>query len=183
MQKLSLSIVLIPVIAISLDIFLYLILLRKTEYKRSFKQYIFTVLLFAFLFNTVWEILKIPLYKEGVYSWNHILFCVLASFADAIMVLLMYFVFSFIYKNPLWIKKINQAKIIFLILAGGIGAVLAETRHLSISTWSYAKAVPLIPVLNVGLSPVLQFMILSSLIYFVSFKMVMYDNLNHQQIP
>ncbi len=170
MQKLSLSIVLIPVIAISLDILLYVILLRKTTQPKIFKQYVLNVLLFAFLFNTVWEILQIPLYKEGAYSWSHVLFCVLASVADAIMVLLIYFGFSFIYKNPVWIKKMNPEKIIFLILAGGVGAVLAETRHLSIGTWSYATAMPIIPVLNVGLSPVLQFMILPSLIYVLSFK-------------
>ncbi|MBU1372654.1 MAG: hypothetical protein KJ712_03955 [Bacteroidetes bacterium] len=172
MQKLSLSIVLIPVIAISLNIFLYLILLRKSENKSSFKQYILTVLLFAFLFNTIWEILQIPLYKEGLYSLSHILFCVMASVADAIMVLLIFFGFSLIYKDSLWIKKIDLSKILFLIIAGGIGAVLAETRHLSIGTWSYAASMPIIPVITVGLSPVLQFMILPLLIYWVAFKVI-----------
>lgn len=179
MQKLTLSILLIPVIAISLDIFLYLILLRKTENKKSFKHFIFAVLLFAFLFNTAWEISQIPLYNEGVYSLSHILFCVLASVADAIMVLLIYFGFSFIYKNPLWVKKMALSKIILLIVTGGIGAVLAETRHLSIQTWSYATTMPIIPVVNVGLSPVLQFMILPLLIYWVAFKLAVRDNPNH----
>jgi hypothetical protein len=58
------------------------------------------------------------------------------------------------------------------MLTGGTGAVLAEVWQLSIGTWSYASAMPLIPVVNVGLSPVLQFMILPIFIYRLSFKML-----------
>jgi hypothetical protein len=173
MQGLSFSTVVIPVIAISLDILLYAILLHKVAKKRIFKQYVFTLILAAFLLNAVWEVLQIPLYVGGMYSWSHILFCLLASLADAIMVVLIYFGFAIIYKNAFWIQSLNLSRVIFLIMTGGIGAVLAETRHLSIGTWSYAETMPLIPVVAVGLSPVLQFMILPLLIYIISFKMVM----------
>lgn len=70
------------------------------------------------------------------------------------------------------VKNLNSKRIILLILTGGAGAVLAEIRHVSIGTWSYADTMLLIPVVNVGLSPVLQFMILPILIYRLSFKMV-----------
>lgn len=172
MQSLSFSIVLIPLIAISLSILFYVILLRKTTQKKIFKRYVLTIILAAFLLNAVWEILQIPLYVEGVYTWSHILFCLLASVADAIMVLLIYFGFGMIYKNALWIQNLNTSRIAFLVLAGGIGAILAETRHLSIGTWSYAESMPIIPIVNVGLSPVLQFMILPLLIYWVAFKVI-----------
>jgi hypothetical protein len=62
------------------------------------------------------------------------------------------------------------------MLIGSAGAVLAEIRHLSIGTWSYADAMPLIPVVHVGLSPVLQFTILPILIYSLSFKMLVKKN-------
>jgi hypothetical protein len=113
-----------------------------------------------------------PLFKGGDYEWQHIMFCVLASLADVIMVLLIYFGFALIYKNALWVKDLNTKRIILLILTGGAGAVLAEVWQLSIGTWSYTSAMPLIPVVNVGLSPVLQFMILPIFIYRLSFRMV-----------
>lgn len=172
MQSLSFSIVIIPLIAISLSILLYVVLLRKTTQKKIFKRYVLTIILAAFLLNAVWEILQIPLYVEGVYSWSHILFCLLASVADAIMVLLIYFGFGMIYKNALWIQNLNLSRIVFLVMVGGIGAVFAETRHLSMGTWSYAESMPIISVVNVGLSPVLQFMILPLLIYVVAVKTV-----------
>ncbi len=170
MRSLPLSITIIPGIAVLLDILLYVFLLRHTTEKKIFSRFVITTILFAFLFNVAWEILQIPLFKGGVYEWQHILFCVLASVADVIMVLIIYFGFALIYKNALWIKNLNTNRIILLILTGGAGAILAEIRHLSIGTWSYADAMPLIPIVNVGLSPVLQFMILPILIYSLSYK-------------
>ena len=172
MRSLSISITIIPGIAILLDILLYVILLRRTTEKKLFMRFVVTTILFAFLFNAVWEILQIPLYKEGVYTLQHILFCVLASVADVIMVLLIYFGFGIIFKNAFWINNSNIKRIILLMLIGGVGAVLAEIRHLSIGTWSYAESMPLIPDVHVGLLPVLQFMILPILIYRLSLNLV-----------
>lgn len=172
MRSFSFSITIIPGIAILLDILVYVFLLRHTTEKKFFNRFVITTILFAFFFNVAWEILQIPLFKGGVYEWHHILFCVLASIADVIMVLLIYLGFALIHKNVLWVKNLNSKRIILLILTGGAGAVLAEIRHESIGTWRYASAMPLIPVVNVGLSPVLQFMILPILIYRLSFKMV-----------
>ena len=50
-----------------------------------------------------------------------------------------------------------------------VEAVLAELRHLSSGSWGYADSMPIIPIINVGISPVLQFMVLPLLIYFLSF--------------
>jgi hypothetical protein len=178
MRSLSLSITIIPGIAILLDVLLHTFLLRHTTEKKIFNRFVIKTIFFAFFFNVAWEILQIPLFKGGVYEWHHILFCVLASVADVIMVLLIYFGFALIYKNALWVKNLNAKRIILLILTGGTGAILAEVRHLSIGTWSYAGAMPLIPVVNVGLSPVLQFMVLPILIYRLSYKIVVEKMLN-----
>ncbi|MEO5991648.1 MAG: hypothetical protein ABIP68_08435, partial [Ferruginibacter sp.] len=97
-------------------------------------------------------------------------FCIFASVADVIMVLLIYFGFALIFKNTFWADTLNSKRIVLLIFTGGAGAVLAEVYHLSIGTWSYASSMPIIPVVDVGLSPVLQFMILPILIYRLSFK-------------
>ncbi|MGY3053114.1 hypothetical protein ACVWYG_001311 [Pedobacter sp. UYEF25] len=171
MQNLSFSIIVIPAVAVLSDILLYAVLMRKSTQKKIFRMYVFVLLPIAFLLNAIWEVLQIPLYAGGTYSWAHILFCLLASVADAIMVLLIYFALALVYRKPLWIQNLTPNGIVSLILAGFIGAVLAETRHLSIGTWRYADIMPVIPILNVGLSPVVQFMILPLLIYTLSLKM------------
>ena len=109
------------------------------------------------------------LYKDASFDIQHIAFCGLASVADAIMVLLIYFVFATIYKQPFWIKHINIQRTLMLIVIGGIGAILAELRHLSQGNWGYASSMPILPFANVGLSPVLQFMFLPVLSYYLSF--------------
>jgi signal transduction histidine kinase len=170
MNKLQPLIFLIPVIALILVIIFYFILLKKVADKKIFKRFVFITLLLAFIFNFAWEIIQGPFYKDFTYSISHIAFCGLASIADAIMVLLIYFVLAIVYKDPLWIKHINLQRTLILILIGGIGAILSEMRHLSLDNWSYASSMPVLPFVNAGLSPVLQFMLLPVLIFYLSFS-------------
>jgi hypothetical protein len=111
-----------------------------------------------------------PLFRGMVFNIENILFCALASVADAIMTLLLYFGFAFIYDKPSWVKNMTPSRIISLIIVGGIGAILAEIRHTSLGNWAYTESMPLLPFVNVGLSPVLQFMVLPAIIYYLSFR-------------
>jgi hypothetical protein len=104
-----------------------------------------------------------------LFDVKHIAFCGLASVADAIMVLLLYFVFATLYKEPFWIKHINIHRTLMLIIISGIGAILAEMRHLSQVNWAYASLMPILPFVTVDLSPVLQFMFIPVLSHYSSF--------------
>ncbi len=109
------------------------------------------------------------MYKIPAYDFKHIAFCALASLADVLMVLLLYFGLALIFKNPFWIKPLKLYRVVILVLIGGAGAVLSEMRHLSSGSWAYDNSMPIIPFVNVGISPVLQFMIFPLLIYSLSF--------------
>jgi hypothetical protein len=161
---------LIPIIALTLTSILYYYL-KKTTNKKVYHQLVFTIVALAFLFNLTWELIQIPLYKNASYSLEHIGFCALASIADAILVLLLFFGSAVLFKNLFWIRNKKWQQIIIVILIGGIGAVLGEMLHFSIGSWAYADAMPIIPSLNVGLSPILQFMILPIVIYITSFNL------------
>ena len=159
---------LFPVIALILTGILYFFLVKKATDKKAFNRFVFTIAVIAFLLNFIWELIQIPFFKSSSYSIEHIAFCALASLADAIMVLLLYFGFASIFRNPFWIKHSKWQRIVILILVGGAGAIAIEFWHLSQSNWAYAKTMPTIPVINVGISAVLQFMILPVLVYFLS---------------
>jgi hypothetical protein len=45
---------------------------------------------------------------------------------------------------------------------------LGELRHVAAESWSYTNAMPTLPFIDVGLSPVLQFMILPTLIFMLA---------------
>jgi hypothetical protein len=163
---------LIPIIACTIIVILYFALLKHTPQKKTFNKLIFKIAIIAFILNLIWELLHLPLYYHSSYDLKHISFCTLASLADVIMVLLLYLCFAVAIRNPFWIMPLNWIKCSSLIFTGGIGAVLSEMRHLSLGSWTYANQMPLIPIINVGLSPVLQFMILPLLTYFISYHLL-----------
>jgi hypothetical protein len=169
MNSIKPIIFLLPTITLFVITILYFILLKKSSDKRKFKRYIFIVIIVSFLLNVAWKLIQMPLYKNATYNFDHIAFCVLASIADVLMVLLMYFMFAFILKNLFWIQHLKIYQILLIILTGGVGAVLSEIRHLSLGSWVYNFSMPIIPILNVGISPVLQFMLLPLFIYKLSF--------------
>lgn len=172
MNTLKPIIFLFPAIAIILCALLFSYLLKKTHEKYIFKFYTSTVFVIAFILNLYWELAQLNLYKNAVYDISHISFCSLGSIADAIMVTLIYLLFSMILKNEKWIENVHLYQISIMVILGAVGAVLSEKRHLSIGTWEYSNLMPLIPILNVGLSPVLQFILLPGITYFLSFKYI-----------
>ncbi len=159
---------LIPAIVLILVSVLYFYLLKKTTDRKAFNKFVFIMIILAFLLNFSWELIQIPLYKNPAYDIKHIAFCALASLADILMVLLLYFGLAVIFKNPFWIQRLKLHRMAIVVLFGGAGAVLSERRHLSLGSWEYDDSMPIIPFVNVGIAPVLQFMILPLLIYFLS---------------
>ena len=170
MQNFPLAIFLLPGIALILVFLFYFILKNKSFDKPAFKKLSVIILVWALLLNFIWEMAQMPLFRGMVFNIENILFCALASVADAIMTLLLYFGFAFIYDKPSWVKNMTPSRIISLIIVGGIGAILAEIRHTSLGNWAYTENMPLLPFVNVGLSPVLQFMVLPAIIYYLSFR-------------
>jgi hypothetical protein len=172
MEKLKLTIFILPVISLIVVTFFYLSILRKTTNKIVFRKMVIMTGLFALILNFGWELAQLPLYIGGSYTLMHISICALGSVADVIMVLLIYLALGLIYKNPLWVNEFTWQRKLVLIMIGGVGAVLGEMRHTGQGNWAYAPSMPLILILNVGLSPVLQFMILPLLVYYSSYYMV-----------
>lgn len=161
---------LVPLIVLTVVCILYFILLNRATEKKAFNKYIFIVIVLSFLLNFAWELIQIPLYKNSVYDVKHIAFCALASLADVLMVLLLYMGFAFVFKETFWMQHLKLNRGLLLVLIGGAGAVLSEMRHLSLGSWEYDNAMPIIPFVNVGIAPVLQFMILPVLTYSFSYK-------------
>lgn len=128
MKNLQPSVFLITVIAVTLVIILYSMLLRRTVDKRAFKRLTTVLLLLGFLLNLVWEIAQIPLFKDASFSASHIIYCALASVADAVMVVLIYFGFALIYRSSFWTAELTMSRVALTMLVGGTGAVLAELR-------------------------------------------------------
>ncbi len=172
MENLQLSTFLIPVIALILVVLLYIFLSRMAQNRTAFRRLTFILLALAFLLNLAWEVLQMPLYKGLESNMQSFLFCALASVADANMTLLLYYASALVYKDPFYGANLTLARTLMLVVVGGIGAILAEMKYTSEGTWAYADTMPILPIVNVGISPVLQFMVLPALTYYLAFKIL-----------
>ena len=63
------------------------------------------VAVIAFSVNFIWEVLQGPLYEGFEYDWQHISFCALASIADMLMVLILFFGFALVHRNLNWVMN------------------------------------------------------------------------------
>lgn len=170
MEELSPGIFVVPTIALTLVILGYLYFAKRVKDRGEYRRFVFAVAVTSFVLNFVWELVQGPLYEGFEYDLKHISFCALASIADMLMVFILLFAFGLIYKNVFWIKSMDVNKVLLLMFVGFSGAILAEVLHTLRGDWSYAYTMPLLPVVDVGISPVIQFTILPWLIFMIGDK-------------
>ena len=172
MEELSLGIFIVPTIALILVILGYRHFAKRVSNKKHYRKFIVTVGVVAFVLNFIWELIQGPLYKSYEYDLSHISFCGLASVADMLMVFLLLFGFGLINKEMYWMQYWSLKRMFLLVLVGFCGAILAEVWHTARGDWAYADTMPLLPIVNVGISPVIQFTVLPWLIFWISIKFI-----------
>jgi len=128
------------------------------------KNYLKYITLFSIPINFIWEMAQMPLYKDMPWDLDTALFCLVASFGDAVMILIIFFSVAFVLKNTAWILDLTLQKILLTVFVGIIIALLVERFALIDNMWSYSELMPIIPF-DVGLSPILQMMVLPLLIF------------------
>jgi len=123
-------------------------------------QKLVVIFITAFFLNLIWENLHVFLYANYQGGGISELILLRATLFDAIFitVICLPFVFWPKIKNPkLWIF------ILGIILAIGI-----EKFALATSRWEYNALMPIIPILNIGLTPAIQL----GLLGLISFRLV-----------
>lgn len=129
----------------------------------------FNVVVFALLLNFPWEILQAPLF-DGMANAQHrqaIGTCSLAAVGDAIITLAAYWIVSACAVDRRWIVAPRAAQIALFLAAGAavtVGIERLVLEGLWIQEWRYATSMPVLPGVGVGLSPVLQWLLLPPLV-------------------
>lgn len=173
MNGLTIDIFIVPSIVLVMVTSLYFLFKRGKKNPVAYDFYVLNIAIAAFTVNLIWEVAQGPLYEGFEYDWEHISFCALASVADMLMVLLLFFGLGMLYTNIFWIRNLNLNKTMVLVGIGSLGAIFAEMWHTSRGDWTYAEGMPLLPLVDVGITSVLQFAILPWLVfYFAKDKIV-----------
>lgn len=129
----------------------------------------FNVAVFALLLNYPWEFLQAPLFDRmaDASHWQASIACSLATVGDAVIMLVAYWVVSAYYGDRGWIIVPRTAQISLFVAVGATVTVAIERLVLEglwIQEWRYSPSMPVLPGIGVGLSPVLQWLLLPPLV-------------------
>ena len=124
----------------------------------------FNVAVFALLLNFPWEILQVPLFAgmDGAPFAEAIRGCLLAILGDVVIMLISYWTVSMAARDRRWIQAPSAGQLTSFIAIGVSITVVIEwlaTHGHWVTGWTYSKAMPVVPVLGVGLAPLLQWVV------------------------
>ena len=132
-----------------------------------------TVLIFALLLNFVWEFLQVPLYEgmAEIAHWQGIKTCAQASVADGVIMIVGFWSTAVLWRTRYWVLRPTTKQ---MVVFSGVGIVITIVAEYLATTqgwtwgWVYADAMPVVPIIGTGLSPLLQWVVLPPLtIWFV----------------
>jgi hypothetical protein len=121
----------------------------------------------TFVLNLVWENSQAFLYKGYENFWQHFEPCFIASFGDILIVGVLYLLVSVILRDFYWFFNIQKKHLILLSCLGGLIAVVIEWWALITLRWEYGL-MPAIPILGVGVLPVLQMIIIPPITFLIA---------------
>lgn len=124
----------------------------------------FNLAVLALLFNFPWEVLQAPLF-EGMAAAPHAIVisaCLQATLGDAMIVLLAHASVAVATRRRHWMLALSRREVAGFVAVGIAITTVIEwlaTRGHWAQTWAYSSAMPLVPGIGVGLSPLLQWVI------------------------
>lgn len=130
--------------------------------KRNTLAHLGSIVVIGFLSNLIWEKLHISLYKdyEVFVSQLYLPVSVYTALVDVGIVFLIYGIVACVFRKIYWIMNPQWKHYVLTAVLGAGLSILIEWNALARSQWAYAPSMPVIPVINTGLSPILQMTIL-----------------------
>jgi hypothetical protein len=125
-----------------------------------------SIAIFAFLLNFFWEVQQMPFFQLSNLSCNQrIRDCTLATIGDVAIALTAYWTVAFVSKSRQWFRQPKWWQLSIFIAVGVIITIIFEALATEVlNIWEYAAIMPELPVLNTGLTPVLQWIIIPLII-------------------
>ncbi len=117
------------------------------------KKDFFIAGLIVFVLNMIWEFSHYSLYIDlsGIPKYSHL---VVASIADAVIILCIFVVVSLKNKNFDWVSNSANTDYLLVVFLGLAIAFFIEIINLNLERWEYAAAMP--TIFGVGTSPLIQ---------------------------
>lgn len=132
-------------------------------------SYFFSYLFFSFIIFGMWEWLQTPFYVDKSIKINEIIyFRIHCTIGDILILSGAILVFSLWKRNVKWIFDPNLKDYTSITLLGLIYTIGSEIINVKINkSWSYSEIMPIIPKIEIGIIPIIQWIILPTVIMYV----------------
>lgn len=123
--------------------------------------------IFAFLLNLPWELAQVPLFAgmPTAQHWTAVLACGRATLGDVLVALVAFWAGALAAGSRGWVVAPTRRRVAAFVAVGVLITIMMERLVTGpLGRWAYADAMPVLPVLEVGLSPLLQWIIVPPLI-------------------
>jgi len=134
-------------------------------------KYIIILSSVAFFLHIIWENAQAPLFAEYLSLGQHFPKCLWATIGDIVFTLLVYLGISLLKNDFGWITRLSGKDIAVIAVMGFFWAIGIEQRAFLFEKWNYTNAMPIIPYLLVGLTPILQMTFLLPLSFYLTSKL------------
>lgn len=122
----------------------------------------------SFVPHFVWEYLHFGLYAGyQVWSGSYPVYW-MATLGDVLYTLGAFALVSAFKKTYDWIPRAAFQDYLGLVAVGFCIALFVEYKGLALERWRYLPEMPIVPILNVGLTPILQMSLLLPLTVFIA---------------
>ena len=129
----------------------------------------FNIAIFALLLSLPWEFGQMWLYA-GSAAMSHlqgIRICMAATAGDAAIMLAAFVMVSLAARSPAWVRAPTFRQFAAFVAIGQVVTVAVEIiaiRSDSVFSWRYAPAMPVTPFFNIGLVPLLMWLVVPLLV-------------------
>lgn len=120
----------------------------------------------AVMLNYPWELAQAPLFaghEDFTSIWWH---CFVASLGDGVLVLLIYAIGWLAWRRRNWFEHPGKRGYALMLVSGlTIAAAIEWIAVHVLQRWTYLPAMPQLPVIDIGIVPIIQMLVLPPLIF------------------
>ncbi len=124
---------------------------------------------FSFLLNFVWEVLQTPFFVDISDQINTIIWyrfhCTLG---DVGITLGCFWLVALITKSRSWFLNPTKNRLLLFVAFGVSYTIFSEIKNVSLNKlWGYSELMPVIPYLEVGIIPLIQWIVVPPLVILI----------------
>lgn len=138
---------------------------RTVPYTAFLKRAL-TIFIIGSAVNYPWEVGQIIFYDVSGTLAEIARHCLVPSLGDGLLVLVIYMSGLIAFRRLDWTDTPSPVSYILMLGVGLLVALAIEWLGVSVlERWRYSELMPLVPMLNIGILPILQMLLLPALIF------------------